>query len=219
MNLSTIKMSFYITYVLLLTTGVITFIEAIRTKVPMVRHIMNLETCISIVAAYFYSQFVISIEKSTVDYSQINTIRYTDWFITTPLMLLALCLVLSFNAGQRLSVWLFGCILFLNVAMLWLGYKGETMGMTAKTKVYMWGLSFAAFTTMFLLIGYWFVFGRGLVANTILFILYVGVWSMYGLAYFMEPSQRAVLYNALDAMAKCLIGLILWAYYTKIVVV
>ena len=216
MILSTIKMSFYITYVLLLTTGVITFIEAIRTKIPMVRHIMNLETCISIVAAYFYSQFVISIEKSTIDYTNINTIRYTDWFITTPLMLLALCLVLSYNARMSLNFWLFGTILILNFTMLWLGYKGDT---NAMPKFYAWIFSFMAFAIMFFIIGYWFVFGRGLVANTVLYIMYVSIWSIYGFAYYMEPSQRAVLYNALDAMAKCLVGLILWAYYTKILVV
>jgi bacteriorhodopsin len=216
MRLPTIKMSFYITYVLLLTTGVITFIEAIRTKLPMVRHIMNLETCISIVAAYFYSQFVLSIEKSTIDYGHINTVRYTDWFITTPMMLLALCLVLSYNIGTSLNVWLFASILLLNFIMLWLGYQGDTGGIP---KARAWALSFLAFWVMFGVIGYVFVFGRGFLANTILFALYVGLWSMYGFAYFLEESQKTVLYNALDATAKCLVGLILWAYYTKIVVV
>ena len=33
--------SFYLTYILLLTTATITFIEAIRTKIPAVQHIMN----------------------------------------------------------------------------------------------------------------------------------------------------------------------------------
>lgn len=36
------KASFVITYILLLTTATITFIEAIRTQVPYVRHILNL---------------------------------------------------------------------------------------------------------------------------------------------------------------------------------
>ena len=55
--------SFYLTYVLLLTTGTITFIEALRNKIPMVQHIMNLETCISVVAGYFYSMFHEKIKK------------------------------------------------------------------------------------------------------------------------------------------------------------
>ena len=50
-----VKYSFMVTFVLLLTTGTITFIEAIRTQNPMIRHIFNLETCISIIAGYFYS--------------------------------------------------------------------------------------------------------------------------------------------------------------------
>ena len=50
-----VKTTFYITYVFLLTTATITFIESMRTNVSRVRHILNLETCISVVAAYFYS--------------------------------------------------------------------------------------------------------------------------------------------------------------------
>ena len=51
--------SFYITYVFLMTTATITFIEAIRTKDIKIRNILNLETCISVVAAVFYSKFVV----------------------------------------------------------------------------------------------------------------------------------------------------------------
>jgi hypothetical protein len=53
-----VKASFMITYILLLTTATVTFIEAICTKFPEVRHILNLETVISIVAGYFYSIFL-----------------------------------------------------------------------------------------------------------------------------------------------------------------
>ena len=55
--------SFYITYVFLMTTATITFIEAIRTDDNKVRHILNLETCISVVAAFFYGKFVENVEK------------------------------------------------------------------------------------------------------------------------------------------------------------
>ena len=57
--------SFYITYVFLMTTATITFIEAIRTKDIKIRNILNLETCISVVAAFFYSKFVLDLEKET----------------------------------------------------------------------------------------------------------------------------------------------------------
>jgi bacteriorhodopsin len=81
-----VKASFYFTYVFLITTGTITFIEALRTKSPEIRHVMNLETCISIVAAVFYAMFVEKIKAfeaqgKEIPYAEINLIRYTDWFI------------------------------------------------------------------------------------------------------------------------------------------
>ena len=44
MQISLVKNSFYFTYIFLITTGTICFIEALRNSDPRVRHIMNLET-------------------------------------------------------------------------------------------------------------------------------------------------------------------------------
>ena len=72
-----ITTSFYFTYVLLFTTGTITLIEAISTTNPAIRHIMNLETCISIIAGYFYSQFInkLTMVNGMIDYKDINETR------------------------------------------------------------------------------------------------------------------------------------------------
>ena len=72
-----VKVSFYITYSFLLTTATITFIEAMRNKDSKIRHILNLETCISIVAAFFYGQFMEKLktmneEDKEINYKQIN---------------------------------------------------------------------------------------------------------------------------------------------------
>ena len=88
--------SFYVTYAFLMTTATITFIEAIRTREPKVRHIMNLETCISVVAAFFYGNFTESL-KEGIDYEKINMNRYVDWAITTPIMLLVLVFAFLYN--------------------------------------------------------------------------------------------------------------------------
>ena len=61
--------SFYITYIFLITTSVITFIEALRSPIPQVRHILNLETCISVIASYFYGLFIEQINKAKKDES------------------------------------------------------------------------------------------------------------------------------------------------------
>jgi hypothetical protein len=72
-----VKFSFMITYILLMTTGTITFIEAIRTKYIHVRHVLNLETCISVVAGYFYSVFVAKIDEYGKNNKQIDWAEIT----------------------------------------------------------------------------------------------------------------------------------------------
>lgn len=110
-----------------MTTATITFIEAMRTKDLKIRNILNLETCISVVAAFFYSKFVFSIENDeNVDYETINKTRYTDWAITTPIMLLVLVLALLYNTGGGpMSFSSYLKILGLNYGMLGSGYLGE----------------------------------------------------------------------------------------------
>ena len=130
MNVNAIKSSFYITYVFLITTGTICFIEALRSPIPEIRHIMNLETCISVVAGYFYSQFVKKLNDTQISsnedqeqlYKTINDTRYTDWAISTPLMLLVLCMILGYE--NKLSVHFSNIlyILLLNFLMLGSGY-------------------------------------------------------------------------------------------------
>ena len=97
-----VRFSFYNTYAFLLTTATITFIEAMRNPDPKIRHILNLETVISIVAAFFYSQFInrIKDDSQEIDYRGINITRYTDWAITTPVMLLVLVLAILYNGKK-----------------------------------------------------------------------------------------------------------------------
>jgi bacteriorhodopsin len=215
LDLVLIKMSFYVTYVLLITTGTITFIEALRTKTPSVRHILNLETCISIIAAFFYSQFVIMLDKQSIDFSTLNKTRYTDWFITTPLMLLALCLVLAHNNGSMVRLPIYVIILLLNFAMLWIGYKGERGDLDRRTACL---LGFVPFVLMFALIWYLFIRNTKHVFNVVIYLIFVVVWSIYGFVYLADEQTKNIVYNALDAIAKCLIGLSLWAYFTKAIV-
>ena len=119
-----IKDSFYLTYILLLTTGTVCFIEAVRTKDIKIRNILNLEVCISVIAAYFYSLFVDKTKNSIVKYREIYLTRYTDWVITTPIMLLVLVLALVYNTGESVKLSSYGIILALNCVMLYFGYAG-----------------------------------------------------------------------------------------------
>ena len=208
--------SFYITYVLLVTTGTITFIEALRTPDPVVRHIMNIETCISIIAAFFYYQFIEIIKDNpsvTLPHDKINITRYTDWFITTPFMLLSLCIFLSHENKLPLHAPFFILVIALNFGMLIAGYLGE-LKVLPRSHAGILGFMFffALFGSIWLTL-----FKSGCSLSTLwTFILFTIVWAMYGVVYYMDEIAKNAFYNILDVIAKCLIGIFFWIYYTNI---
>ena len=207
-----VKFSFTITYILLFTTATITFIEAIRTPNPVVRHVLNLETAISVVAGYFYSVFVSKLD--TNDWSEITKTRYIDWSITTPMMLLALCAVLSNEIGKVVTLPIIATIVVLNYLMLYIGYLGET-GDISRMSAMIGG--FVPFILMFGIVYWQYVAPKYSLVNLVLFALYLSVWTCYGFVYLLSESYKNIAMNVLDLLAKCLIGLGLWAYYTHIV--
>jgi len=212
-----IRFSFTITYILLLTTGTITFIEALRTDNPVVRHILNLETCISIVAGYFYSIFLqdLDLSKGGVDWQDITKTRYTDWCITTPIMLLTLCVVLGMHTNRPIHFPVFLLIVVCDYIMLYIGYLGDT-GKWGRNEASM--LGFIPFFGMFAIIFYTFVRPKYVQTNYILFGLYFVIWGMYGMVYLLDEVSKNIALNFLDLVAKCFIGLGLWVYYTKVIV-
>ena len=215
-----VKFSFMLTYILLLTTATITFVEAMRTNNPNVRHVLNLETCISLVAGYFYSLFIEKIVKAdetqtNMDWSETSQIRYMDWFITTPFMLIALCLVLSTNINKTICLTTMVGVILLNYLMLYVGYLGEmkTISLFSAELV-----GFGAFFALFYAIFVKYVKSSTNVANRVLFGIYFAIWSMYGVAYLFNEEYKNITMNFLDLSSKCLMGIGLWVYYTKIIV-
>jgi bacteriorhodopsin len=183
-----IKFSFTITYILLLTTATITFIEAMRTKSPIVRHVLNLETCVSVVAGYFYSIFTSKIanyetNNSPINWQELTETRYIDWSITTPLMLLALCVVLSSEIRLSVHFPIMAVIILLNYAMLYAGYLGETNTLNRTTAT---TAGFVLFAAMFGIIYWKYVTPKYNLANRVMFYFYLAVWSLYGIVYLFD---------------------------------
>ena len=214
-----VKVSFMITYTLLLTTGIITFVEAMRTKVDTIRHVMNLETCISLVAGYFYSIFISKIgEFETkgipIEWKEITKTRYVDWCITTPLMLLTLTIVLGYNVGKKVELGSLLIVLCMNYAMLCIGYMGE-IDQLGKWSAMLGG--FVPFTVMFSLIYYKYVKPKFSWDNYFLYFIYLIVWGLYGVVYLFPEEYKNIGLNCLDCTAKCFIGLGLWIYYIRVI--
>jgi bacteriorhodopsin len=241
--------SFYITYVFLLTTTAITLIEALRSPIPQIRHIMNLETCISIVASYFYGLFIEEINKaqnlynvkdddtkdnnniidnitnkdsaiikplSIIPIEKINTMRYIDWAITTPFMLLVLSMVLGYENKVIVKFKPFVLTMVLNFAMLAFGYSGE-IGLLNKNIA-----GFMGFIFFFLTYGtIWKLFMTGskiTVQSKFIFWIFLGTWSLYGLFYYTNEATKLIGYNILDLISKAFVGIFFWLYLTKSVV-
>lgn len=215
-----IKFSFVITYILLLTTTTITFIEAIRTNKPHIRHIFNLETAISIIAGYFYSKFLTKIEEPNVNWNdaskwkELSKMRYVDWAITTPIMLLVLCLVIGSNTGVNVHWKVIGGIVLLDYLMLGIGYLGEIGAIHRWTSLL---VGFFAFYAIFVIVYQVFMKVKYVFANSVLFWFYVFIWSLYGVFYMLDETSKNIGMNILDLIAKCFVGLGLWLYFTKII--
>jgi bacteriorhodopsin len=230
-----VKNSFYFTYVFLLTTGIITFIESLRNPIPQIRHIMNLETCISIVASYFYGLFIKEIETAEKDaklktkstneenvppeamlpIKKINDMRYSDWAITTPLMLLVLSLVLSYENKIAIKLSSLFLLLVFDFLMLISGYLGE-IGTISRASG-----TIAGYVGFFLLFGtLWNTYMSGSkVTNQskIVFGIYFVLWTLYGVAYQANESIKMISYNILDLIAKAFVGIFFWLYLAKII--
>jgi bacteriorhodopsin len=213
-NKTLVDNSFYITYVFLMTTATITFIEAMRTKDIKIRNILNLETCISVVAAFFYSKFVVDLEKEEeIDYEKINKMRYTDWAITTPIMLLVLVLAFLYNTNRgALPISNYAIILLLNYGMLGFGYLGE-IGTLSKMNANIIGFGF--FAALYGYMYYKYLHKQYNLDNLLLYIVFFVLWAFYGVVYFADEVTKNVAYNVLDLLAKCFVGIFFWAYFTK----
>ncbi len=211
-----VKSSFNTTYALLMTTGTITFIEALRTDDIPVRHIMNVETCISLVACFFYSKFNEMI-KDKVDYHEITVTRYVDWSITTPMMILSLLLFISYNLNltkdKSIDYVNFLILVIINYFMLATGYMGETGRMEQNTSLF---TGFIFFALLFGLIYIWYIKDNDSMPNQVIYWLYVIIWSLYGVVVKFKPEWKNIMYNVLDLIAKCFVGLGFWAYLVKI---
>ena len=205
----TTKNTFFTSYLVLFGYTVITLVEAIRTPSAQVRHIMNIETAISMVAGLVYSYLNEEVRKPGADLKKITQVRYVDWSITTPLILLVMLLFYNGNAAVDYKTYL--AIAGLNEGMLASGYLGETGAVHKMTGGILGFLFFAAMLTLFA------TCCLPSQANPIVFWIFAFLWTLYGVAYYIEDEEtKNVSYNALDVISKALFGVVLWSYYGKV---
>lgn len=205
----TTKNTFFTSYLVLFGYTIITLIEAIRTPSTLVRHIMNIETAVSLVAGIVYGYLVEEVRKPGADLSKITHIRYLDWSITTPLILLSI--LLFYNGEAAVDYKTFLGIAGLNAGMLYSGYLGETGSINKMTG----GVAgFVFFGVMLALFYNCCVPGS---KPQFVFWIFALLWTLYGVAYYIEDVEtKNICYNLLDITSKALFGVVLWSYYGKV---
>ena len=167
-----------------------------------------------IIEGIFYIWLALNITSVT----NITPHRYYDWYLTTPTMLVELCIYLVYlNNEERniettdsffkiiydnMNVLL--SILFLNFLMLTSGYLTEIKKISQLSGVL---IGFIPFFICFYLIYYYFA--RFSLFGTEIFFYFLIVWSMYGIAALMNYRIKNTMYNILDLFAKNFFGLYL----------
>lgn len=204
-----VKDSFFLTYLVLMGYTTITLIEAVRTPSTNVRHIMNLETTVSLVATIVYSLFIERLKDPATELKDITKFRYTDWLITTPLILLALLLFYN-QSLSSIPYQTYFSIVVLNWLMLGAGYMGET-GIIEKQAGGLLGFGF------FIALLYTMVSCCiPSTANLSGFAVFALLWTGYGVAYYLDEETKNLMYNILDLCSKALFGVGLWFFYGKV---
>ena len=208
------KESFTVCYLILFGTAAITFIEAIRNNNVHARHILNLETAVSLTAGFVYGIFRNMTDSPDFNLKQVIHYRYIDWAITTPMLLLILLLFINFHSKTKVHIGTFVLIVALDYIMLWFGYMGERELMNKRIAQ---TIGFAAFALMLVVIYNCSFKNNKNKAALILFIIFAIVWAMYGVAAELDDRNKNLMYNALDVISKVFFGLGLWGYYGGVI--
>lgn len=208
-------------------TGVISFIIQIITGV-IDYYVLSQETPLelNLLKELLLTEFVVQIVEGTfyiwmiMNFSKIANItknRYYDWMITTPTMLITYTLFLIYlknNEDNKKSHSMLELlkenwkvllpIIILNWMMLLFGYMGETNALPMITANI---LGFIPFVIYFAMI--YNNFAKDFHIGRLTFIVFFGLWLLYGVAAFFPYAMKNTSYNILDLFAKNFFGIFL----------
>jgi bacteriorhodopsin len=185
-------------------------------KDQILQSALKLETCVQLIEFIFYLYLVYNISINTLP-NNITSIRYFDWFITTPTMLISTIIYLKYKEeillGKSLDFFellkseKYNIIKILigNWLMLLFGYLGEINVIDIKYTTPI-GFIFFAYVFKLLYSNYAVKSTDGLKLYWPMFIF----WSLYGVAAVLDFENKNTSYNILDIFAKNFFGMFLY---------
>ena len=212
--------STYISLIIQLITGFIClygiFIP-LAFKDIILREILILETIVQFIEILFYIWLVMYFYKINYD---VTYVRYFDWFLTTPIMLLSTIFLFEYMSNNSISIfeiitkdfYYLSLIIICNFFMLLVGFLGEIKKMYKSISVL---LGF-----IFLLSTFYFIYDKYVgdnIINKLLFFYIFFIWILYGIAFMLPYSKKNTMYNILDILSKNLYSLFIFfkIYYAN----
>jgi bacteriorhodopsin len=215
----------YVSIFLQIVTGAFTitgvFIDLPKEDI-ILHDVIFLETIVQVIEFGFYvllSFFLIKISMSMV-----TPLRYLDWFITTPTMLISTIMFMEYKNRQKEKKEpttatkfvknnkenIIKIVLF-NLLMLIFGIMGECGYMN----IYLANIiGFVFFGLTFYTIYENYVLDEP--TNKMLFTFMFSVWALYGVAALLPSLQKNISYNSLDIVAKNFYGLFIFYHIVQI---
>lgn len=218
-----IYFTFFTAYIALAGTTVITFIASLGdnfdANTKNLKYSLISETCVNVIAGLTYTYIMTLLDGKGLSLNKVTPIRYIDWFLTTPLLLLSLVLYITHQdnkSGREKDINYvnkvpnykgLAYIIPLNFLMLIFGYLGETGKMDRMRALY---LGFAAYTGMFAGIYQEYIKDNNYSGAKALYGVFAFVWALYGLSYLLDTVYKNIAYNFLDVVSKAGFGILIW---------
>ncbi len=175
------------------------------------RRALSIETVVNLIAAVVYMELRPALKSNSL--ARASDLRYTDWLLTTPLLLVSLTLFLQESpaagapngilGGASINgMWLL-ILLLANTVMLLCGRQARgdpgSQAVISKPFIGAW-LCFLLIAVVYLTMYYW----------VWVVYVFVAVWALYGVAFLAPVAMRESAYNLLDLVSKVGFGMFLY---------
>lgn len=185
----------------------------LQEKDSILTHIMIMETIVQFIELSFYIWIIMHLSKISYE---VTFVRYFDWFITTPIMLISTIFFMKYlnlrgktivNIDYMYQNNFFDILLIFisNLVMLIFGFLSELKIISRPI-----GFTFGtiAFAYSFYIIYSEFVGSN--ITNLILFLFLLIIWFFYGIAFLFPYVTKNTMYNFLDIISKNFYGLFIY---------
>ena len=215
-----VEFSTNLSIIIQIVTGLVSM-QGIFIKLPKKHIVLNeillLETLVQGVELFFYMYFLKSMASTNLQ--NMASVRYFDWAITTPTMLLTTIVYFKYqeylekNIDKTLTFWDFVkenkeniIIIFVcNFLMLLFGYLGEKNIIDMTTSL-LYGFIFFGITFNNIYKNY----ALKSTSSIKIFYFILSIWGLYGVAALLNPYQKNNIFNILDIFEKNFFGLYLF---------